>query len=329
MAEKTQGLLLGVPRFLWRRYLLPGLILPGIMLVEDIIEFVIDPAELDSQFLDYAIIVFSLLSGSGTVVVGLHLFAKYRKFAETVSANGYQNCLRCAGPLNGLPSEHACPTCGVAYQLEFVMASWRKATKIGRPVLIIMKCLKCIVVLGILAVLPLTVWFYGELRERSLYEEKWEKGNALADSGAYPEAEQEFLQALEMAEEFFGEEDHRVVRSLYDVGLMRVQQHRDSDAIPMFQRALALAEQAFGPQDQDVGLACSALARIYHRQKNYEAAEPLYQRSVEIYRNRPGTDQRAIRRAIEPYVKLLRETSRDDEANRLELQMKQGEESSP
>ena len=137
------------------------------------------------------------------------------------------------------------------------------------------------------------------------------------------------MSALELAERFFDAQDHRVVRSLTDVGTVRMKQGFDSDAMTMFQRALVLAEQAYGPQDQDVGFACSALARIYHSQKNYEAAEPLYQRSVEIYRNLPGIDQRAIRRAIEPYVKLLRETGRDDEANRLELQMKQDEESSP
>ena len=298
-------------------------------------EFLIEPmipgvtdADLAPVFYLFYQTVF-VLAWIGVFVVGLRLFAKYRRFAQALIDNDCQNCLRCARSLTGLPTEHNCPACGAAYEMELVVAKWRKATKIPRPVLILAKCFKYFVVLSILVVLAGTVWFYGPLRERSLWTQKWEKGNAFVDSGAYAEAEKEFLQALEMAERFFGEEDHRVGSSLLKVGFVRAKQGRDNEALLMYHRALATAEQVFGPDDAEVGPSCFALAQIYHRQRDYEAAEVFYQRALEIFRNRPGTPQRAIRQLIEPYVKLLRETGRDDEANRLEIQMKQDEESPP
>lgn len=332
MAKKTQGLFLGEPWFLWRRYLFPGLILPCFLLMWDILIEPMIPAATDIDlapvFYFFYLTVFALV-WTGVLVVGLRLFATYRRFAQAVIDNDCQNCLRCARSLTGLPAEHHCPACGAAYEMEFVVAKWRKATKIGRPALLVAKSIKCIVVLSILAILAVGVWLYGEMREGSLYMQKWEKGNALADSGAYAEAEKEFLQALEMAERFFGEEDHRVGSSLLKIGSVRAKQGLNSEALLMYHRALATAEQVFGPDDAEVVPSCFALAQIYHRQRDYETAERLYQRGLKIFRNRPGTPRRVIRQLIEPYIKLLRETGRDDEANRLEIQMKQDEESPP
>ncbi len=322
MAKKTQGMFLGVPRFLWRRYLLPGLILPCFLLLWDILIEPMIPAATDMDlaptfYMIYAGVTVLLLIGC--LVIGLRLFAKFRRFAETVVDNDCQNCLRCAHSLAGLPAEHNCPACGIAYEIEIVVVKWRKATTIHRSALIAAKCLKYLVVLSILVVLTGAVWFYGGMRERRLYEEKWEKGNALADLGAYAEAEQEFLQASAMAERFFGEEDHRVGSSLLKVGFVLAKQGRDSEALPIYQRALTIAEQVFGSDDAEVGPSCFGLAQLYHRQRDYKVAEAFYQRALEVFRNRPGTPQRAIKQLIEPYIKLLRETGRSDEANRLEV----------
>ncbi len=332
MAKKMQGLSLGKPWFLWRRYLLPGLILPCFLLMWDVIITPMIPAATDVDLAPVTYFFYQTVSALlwvGVLVVGLRLFAKYRRFAQAVIDNDCQNCLLCARSLTGLPAEHNCPACGTGYEMEFIIAKWRKATKIGRPVLIFAKCIKCIVVLSTLTIFTGTVWFYGQMRERSLWMHKWEEGNALVDSGAYGEAEKEFLQALEMAERFFGEEDHRVASSLLKIGSVRAKQGRNSEALLMYHRALSLAEQVFGPDDAEVVPSCFALAQIYHRQRDYEAAEPFYQRGLEIFRNRPGTPQRVIRQLIEPYIRLLRETGRDDEANRLEAQEEQEKGSAP
>ncbi len=333
MAKKTQGLSLGVPRFLWRRYMLPGLILPCLLLMWDVFIEPMIPAANDAEIAP-AFYMFcagvTVLLAIGCLVVGLRLFAQFRRFAQTVIDNGCQNCLRCARSLAGLPAEHNCPACGTAYEMEIAVAKWRKATTIDRSALIAAKCVKWIVIIGLVAA-PLAAagGYYGGLREKRLYEEKRQEGVRLHALGEYAQAEKKFLSALSMAERFFDEQDHRIVTSLTDVGNARTKQGRDDDAIPMFQRALALAEQAFGPQDPEVGVACLALARIHHRQLDYETAEPFYQRALEMFRNRPGTPQRTFKTLIEPYVRLLRETGRDDEADRLELQLKEDEEDSP
>lgn len=162
---------MGEPWFVVRRFLLPGLILPSVLLMWEILIEPMIPAATD---MDLAPVFYTAYHGAsallaiGVFVVGLRLFEKFRQFAQTVIDNDCQNCLRCSSPLTGLPAEHNCPACGAAYELEFVAAKWRTATKIGRPALVVAKCIKYIVVLSILAVLALAGWFYGEMREGRL-----------------------------------------------------------------------------------------------------------------------------------------------------------------
>lgn len=322
MGKKTQGLFLGEPGFLCRRYLPAGLILPCLLLMW---EFLIEPLIPAATDVDLAPVFYLfyqtvfVLAWIGVFIVGLCLFAKFRRFAQAVIDNDCQNCLRCARSLAGLPAEHNCPACGAAYEMATVVAKWQKATKIPRPVFVFAKCFKYFVVLLILVVLAAAVWYYGPLRQHSLWAQKWEKGIALADSGAYAEAEKEFLQALELAERFFGEEHHRVGSSLLKIGFVRAKQGHNDEALLVYHRSLAIAERVYGPDDAEVVPSCFGLAQVYHRQPDYETAETFYQRGLKIFRNRPGTPQRAIRQLTEPYVKLLRETGRDDEAARLDF----------
>lgn len=171
MAKKTQGLFLGEPWFLWQRYLLPGVILPCFLLTWDVFIEPMIPAATNVDLAPVFCTIYNSVAALlwiGVLMVGLRLFANYRRFARTVTDNDCQNCLRCSSPLTGLPAEHNCPACGAAYELEFVAAKWRTATKIGRPALVVAKCIKYIVVLSILAVLALAGWFYGEMREGRL-----------------------------------------------------------------------------------------------------------------------------------------------------------------
>lgn len=174
MAKKTQGLLLGKPWYLWRRFLLPGLILPCFLLMWDVF---VEPAvraatdvELAPAFYVFYQAASALLL-IGVIVVGLRLFTKFRRFAQIVIDNGCQNCLRCATPLTGLPTEHNCPSCGAAYEMEIVVAKWRKATTIERSALIAAKCGKWFAILGLVAGPLFVAWgFYSGLHENRLYE---------------------------------------------------------------------------------------------------------------------------------------------------------------
>ncbi len=64
------------------------------------------------------------------------------------------------------------------------------------------------------------------------------------------------------------------------------------------------------------------LAALYHQQGRYAKAEPLYQRSLTIREKALGPEHPRVATSLENYAALLRQTTRADEAARMEARAK-------
>jgi tetratricopeptide (TPR) repeat protein len=153
--------------------------------------------------------------------------------------------------------------------------------------------------------------------QNTLWETHSRAGVEAYKAGRYPEAEKQFLAALEVAETF-GPEDPRLATSLNNLAELYRAQGKLQEALPLYQRALAIWEKALGPNHPDVAQSLNNLAALYEAQGKLQEALPLYQRSLAIAEKALGPDHPNVAIVLTNYAAALRRLGRDTEADALE-----------
>jgi tetratricopeptide (TPR) repeat protein len=98
-------------------------------------------------------------------------------------------------------------------------------------------------------------------------------------AGRYPEAEKQFLAALEVAKAF-GPQDPRLATSLNNLAGLYRAQGKLQEALPLYQRALAIREKALGPNHPNVVSVLTNYAATLRRLGRHTEAEALVKRAA-------------------------------------------------
>jgi tetratricopeptide (TPR) repeat protein len=178
----------------------------------------------------------------------------------------------------------------------------------------------------------------------------------------YERAESVVQRALVITEKTLGVDHPNVANTLEILGAIYAQQSKFMDAEPLFKRALVIQTKVFGPDSANVAQSLKALAGLYSNQAKYAEALSLYQRALFIERSvksifdeadtltklavlyiaqsdyaraeplleqalsgferTTGSDSQRVVEVLELYVKMLRKTGRNTEADRLEARIK-------
>ena len=99
--------------------------------------------------------------------------------------------------------------------------------------------------------------------------------------GQYHEAELQFVQAEKEAESF-GLFDHRLAKTLNNLGRLYVREARYREAEPLFKRALGIWERDGDSVATDRAATQNNLAALYAYQSRYGEAELIYQQCLAL-----------------------------------------------
>lgn len=105
-------------------------------------------------------------------------------------------------------------------------------------------------------------------------------GEIYRDTGQYHKAELAYPMSLNTYERCGGD---GIAAVLNNFALLRKQQGRFAEALPMYLRAHATLQRDLGSMHPDLALSCLNMAGLYSIQGNYQEAEPLYLRAVHIF----------------------------------------------
>ncbi|HET8840209.1 MAG TPA: tetratricopeptide repeat protein, partial [Ktedonobacteraceae bacterium] len=124
-----------------------------------------------------------------------------------------------------------------------------------------------------------------EHEKRSLFEAGellYKAGSYLMTRGRYNEAKPLLLQAVTLAEQYYGSDHPELIPLLLKQAELSWRQRENEAAEWLLQRALALGEQHLSPIHPLIAETLSDLAKVYRQQDRHEQAEPLYQRALRI-----------------------------------------------
>lgn len=85
-----------------------------------------------SNMLDTVISLLAL--GIGILGLWVCFTRRRRKLVKRLREHSFKLCLRCGYVLEGLPSQHTCPECGVEYDFDNVQREWEKWTKLTKHI---------------------------------------------------------------------------------------------------------------------------------------------------------------------------------------------------
>ncbi len=120
---------------------------------------------------------------------------------------------------------------------------------------------------------------------------RWETyndtGRAAYQQGNYPEAEKQWVAALEEAESF-GPEDPRLPESVNNLAVLYQVIGQYAEAEPLYQRALAIWEKALGPEHLNVATSLENYANLLRKTGREEEAAELETRAQAIRAQQRG-----------------------------------------
>jgi tetratricopeptide (TPR) repeat protein len=142
--------------------------------------------------------------------------------------------------------------------------------------------------------------------------------NLYKEQGKYDEAEPLYLRALHIWEQALGPKHSMVAAPLDNLADLYYLQEEYKETEKLYQRALQIRQLTLGSEHPDVAYSLHGLANLYYMQGKYEQAEPLYEQALQIRERALGCNHPRTRGTVKNYVKLLRATKRDGEADKLE-----------
>ena len=138
--------------------------------------------------------------------------------------------------------------------------------------------------------------------------------------GRLPEAVLLLEREVPIVEKVYGPGHPELARVLLNLGLARLALGEEAAARQLLERALAIQEKTVAPVHPELVRTLAELADLHSSQGRYAEAEPLYQRLIEL-RNQGAafTDWNPL---FANWVRFLRATGREEEAGRVEAQVK-------
>lgn len=141
--------------------------------------------------------------------------------------------------------------------------------------------------------------------------------NLIVDDGRYAEAETLVEAAIATFRKHPTGTGQQAV-GLNNLGVVRMQQRRYTEATELFEEATRIAEAELGPDHPTVLRALSNLGTVYGRIGRLDEADHAFQRSVAIAENRLGKAHPVYARVLLNYAGFLRLAGRKHEAKNLE-----------
>src|SRR5262249_27427266 len=139
------------------------------------------------------------------------------------------------------------------------------------------------------------------------------------DQGKLDQAEPLLRRALAIREEALGAGHPDVATSLEALGWLSARQGKVAEAEPLLQRAISTYEAALGGDHPDVARCCAKMAHACCAQGKNAEAESCCKQAIAIYEKSPQVaDPANYARALQEYAKVLRNTNRASEAEKVE-----------
>ncbi len=146
--------------------------------------------------------------------------------------------------------------------------------------------------------------------------------NLLNSDDRVEEAEQLNRRALQIFETALGPDHPSVAASLLNLGESCRRLGRIEEAGELLLRSLAIREQAFGPDHFRVAYALHALGHWYGCERRWDEAEQCLRRALRIRQQSLPAGHPLIIKSGELLVELLQQRGRDEEAARLEAEIR-------
>jgi serine/threonine protein kinase len=124
--------------------------------------------------------------------------------------------------------------------------------------------------------------------------------------------------SLAIKEKALGKDHPDVANSLNNLALVFDEEKRYSDSEPLYKRALEIREKSFGPNHPEVAKSLENLALLYVIEGKNAKAEECFKRGLSICEKVHNSDPKLIKEISIEYAKLLRQTGRVKEAEKLE-----------
>ena len=122
----------------------------------------------------------------------------------------------------------------------------------------------------------------------------WRRVNHVLHKDA--EAEAAYKRALAIREKAEGEKPIDIAPTLYNLGVLYLDQGKLADAEPLLKRALTIREKALGADHPDVATSLEALGWLYAKQGKLAEAEPLLKRAISTYESTLGANHPHVAR---------------------------------
>jgi tetratricopeptide (TPR) repeat protein len=169
----------------------------------------------------------------------------------------------------------------------------------------------------VVAVVGTLLYVQSYLNPPETWESHNQEGVKAFQESRYAEAEEHFVQALELAESL-PSQDRRLYFSLYQLAEIYRIQFKFVEAERILKRILAVDEKAFGPKHPNVAFALNNLAGNYRMRGKYEEAEALLKQALKILEESLGKEHALVGNILEHYAHLLHKMDRSIEAEKLE-----------
>ncbi len=173
----------------------------------------------------------------------------------------------------------------------------------------------------IVAVAGSLLYLYSYLNPPETWESHNKKGVSAFQASRYAEAENHFIQALELAENAPINND-RLHFSLYQLAEIYRIQSKFVEAELVLKRTLEIDEELLGPKHPNVAFGLNNLASNYRVRGRYEEAEALLEKALKILEESLGREHALVGNILEHYVHLLKKMDRSAEAEKLESRLR-------
>ena len=150
----------------------------------------------------------------------------------------------------------------------------------------------------------LTMTLIGCSEDKTPWELHSEQGTTLMEQGKFPEAEQELKAALELAEQFEGQ-DPRLTQSITNLAILHNAKGEPEQAETLLLKAVAIHEEGPTPQTAELAASLSNLGALYVTQQNFDQAQTSFERALAVREQALGPDDPQVIRDNENLAALF------------------------